>query len=145
MSRSLDYPVYYIPSFYSTIPCSHSNYFSIFLSCPFFSLFPLRVYLHIYLSLYPSSIPIPLNHLPMLSNLISCPMYFVFIEIAETHYLRVELAVALNCRHQIHKHLVHINFPLSVIIHLTMTSSVYKIYQCNQLTIDEMHRLRQIV
>lgn len=71
-------------------------------------------------------------------------MYFVFIEIAGVHYLEVELAVALNCRHQIHNHLVHINFPLSAIIHLTMTS-VYKKYQCNQLTIDELHRLRQIV
>lgn len=82
----------------------------------------------------------------MPSNLISCQMYFVFIEIAENHYLQVELAVVLNCRHQIRKHLVHINFPLLVIIHLTMTSSsVYKKYQCNQLTIiDEMHRLRQI-
>lgn len=70
-------------------------------------------------------------------------VYIVFIEIAEVHCLEVELAVALNCHHQTHNHLVYINFPLSVIIHSTMTS-VYKKYQCNQHTIDEFHRLHQI-
>lgn len=80
-------------------------------------------------------------------------MYFVFIEkrkinffVAGVHWQAAELAVIRNCRHRIHNHLVHINFPLSAIIHMAMTSAYIRRYRCNQPTIDiELHRLRQIV